>query len=157
MACHVSKPWGEMQSYDFIVGRPHGFASVQVKSTTTELGTGYACVVRGGHKPYAGGSFDFLAAYVVFEDVWYIIPAEKIQGKGCVALYPKSKKSKYEKYREAWKLLREAPEFTGDIQACAEEFPVRDFLPLFQRFPQTIPVLHSLCTTGHEFSLADVL
>src|SRR6516225_3716501 len=76
----VSKPWGEMQSYDFIVAHPHGgFVSVQVKSTIAELGNGYVCTVRGGHKSYAAGSFDFLAVYVVFEDAWYIIPAAKIQ------------------------------------------------------------------------------
>jgi len=127
---HVSKPWGEMQSYDFIVGRPHSFVSVQVKSTTAEMDNGYVCTVRGGHRSYAAGSFDFLAAYVVFEDVWYIIPAEKIQGKGCLTLYPKSKKAKYDKYREAWHLLRR-PEFNGDIQACAEEFPGEAFLSSF--------------------------
>jgi hypothetical protein len=127
---HVSKPWGEMQSYDFIVGHPRGFVSVQVKSTTAEMDNGYVCTVRGGHKSYAAGSFDFLAAYVVFEDVWYIIPAEEIQGRGCVTLYPKFKKAKYEKYREAWHLLRR-PEFNGDIQACAEEFPGEAFLSSF--------------------------
>jgi PD-(D/E)XK endonuclease len=120
---HVSKPWGEMQSYDFIVGSPNCFVSVQVKSTTAELDNGYVCTVRGAHKSYAAGSFDFLAAYVVFEDVWYIIPGEEIQGKGCLTLYPNSKKAKYEKYREAWDLLRR-PEFNGEIKACAEEFPL---------------------------------
>ena len=121
---HVSKPWGEMQSYDFIVGRPGRFVSVQVKSTIAELDNGYVCTVRGGHKSYAAGSFDFLAVYVVFEDAWYIIPAKEIQGQESVALYPNSKKARYEKYREAWHLLQEAAEFTGDIQACAEEFPM---------------------------------
>ena len=29
------------------------------------------------------GSFDFLAAYVVPENAWYIIPAKLIDGKGC--------------------------------------------------------------------------
>jgi hypothetical protein len=58
----ISKPWGEMRSYDFIVGRPRRFVAVQVKSTIAELGTGYVCTVRGGHKPYPPGSFDFLAA-----------------------------------------------------------------------------------------------
>jgi hypothetical protein len=48
----ISKPWGEMRSYDFIVGRPRHFVCVQVKSTIAELGTGYVCTVRGGHKPY---------------------------------------------------------------------------------------------------------
>jgi len=75
----VSKPWGEMRSYDFIVGRPQNFVSVQVKSTTAKSRSGYVCTVRGGHTSYPAGSFDFLAAYVVFEDAWYIIPLEKIQ------------------------------------------------------------------------------
>src|SRR5271165_1709410 len=58
----ISKPWGEMQSYDFVVGRTRHFVSVQVKSTIAELGSGYVCTVRGGHQPYPPGSFDFLAA-----------------------------------------------------------------------------------------------
>jgi PD-(D/E)XK endonuclease len=119
----VSKPWGDSSSYDFVVGHPRGFVSVQVKSTTAASDNGYTCTVRGAHKPYPPGSFDFLAAYVVFEDAWYIIPEGKIKGKFGVTLFPKSKKAKYEKYREASNLLRGAPEFTGDIQACAEEFP----------------------------------
>ena len=76
----ISKPWGEMQSYDFVVGRTRHFVSVQVKSTIAELGNGYVCTVRGGHKPYPPGSFDFLAAYVVHDNAWYIIPEEEIQG-----------------------------------------------------------------------------
>lgn len=119
----LSKPWGEMRSYDFVVGRPRHFVAVQVKSTIAELGTGYVCTVRGGHKPYPPGSFDFLAAYVVTENAWYIIPEEDTWGKNCVALYPGSKKSKYEKYREAWRLLDSLPGHVASIQACAGEFP----------------------------------
>ena len=104
----VSKPWGEMNSFDFVVGRPGRFASVQVKSTTMRLGTGYQCYVRGGHKAYASGSFDFLAAYVIPDDVWYIIPASVIRGLESISLYPHSPTAKYEQYREAWHLLQEA-------------------------------------------------
>jgi hypothetical protein len=121
----VSKPWGEMRSYDFIVGRLQNFVSVQVKSTIAESDNGYVCTVRGGHASYPAGSFDFLAAYVVFEDAWYIIPLEKIQGMRDVSLYPKLKKAKYEKYREAWNLLQpdsDSSEATINIQACAEDF-----------------------------------
>ena len=125
----VSRPWGEMSSYDFVIGKTGRFVSVQVKSTISQLRTGYVCTVRGGHKAYAAGSFDFLAAYVVLDDAWYIIPAELIRGKECITLYPKSPMSKYEKYREAWHLLREAsevPEASGDGEAaegesCAED------------------------------------
>jgi hypothetical protein len=123
----ISKPWGEMRSYDFIVGRPRHFVCVQVKSTIAELGTGYVCTVRGGHKPYPPGSFDFLAAYVVHDNAWYIIPEQEIWGQDCVTLHPKSPKAKYERYREAWRLLDPRSNSTkgriDSIQGCAEEFP----------------------------------
>ena len=106
----VSKPWGEMNSYDFVVGKSGRFVSVQVKSTTAELGDGYLCTVRGGHKAYRAGSFDFLAAYAVPADTWYIIPAKLIRGKESLTLYPNSRTAKYEKFREAWHLLKEASE-----------------------------------------------
>lgn len=118
----VSRPWGEMSPYDFVIGSTGSFVSVQVKSTLDKLDTGYVCTVRGGHQPYSLGSFDFLAAYVVPADVWYIIPAGVVHGKGCVTLYPNSTKAKYERYREAWHLMREAiarKEETGEAKEDA--------------------------------------
>jgi PD-(D/E)XK nuclease superfamily protein len=123
----ISKPWGEMRSFDFVVGRTRHFVSVQVKSTIleSESGNAYVCTVRGGHKPYPPGSFDFLAAYVVDENAWYIIPEEETWDKGSVTLHPNSPKAKYEEYREAWHLLDSEAEPTpgrvDDIQGCAEE------------------------------------
>jgi len=49
--------------------------------------------------------------------VWYIIPEEKVEGQGSIALYTKLKHAKYEKYREAWELLKDRI----DLQGCAEE------------------------------------
>ena len=123
----VSKPWGEMRSYDFVIGKTGRFVSVQVKSTISRLDTGYVCTTRGGHKAYPPGSFDFAAVYVIFEDMWYLIPAELIRGKRAIALYPKSPKSKYEPYREAWHLLREASaacEDTATSERSADAEPV---------------------------------
>jgi len=117
----VSKPWGEMRSYDFVIGKTGRFVSVQVKSTISRLETGYVCTVRGGHKAYPAGSFDFVAVYLVVEDAWYIIPAEVIRGKESLTLYPNSKTAQYEKYREAWPLLREASESAENIKGCEEE------------------------------------
>jgi hypothetical protein len=104
----VSKPWGEMTRFDFVVGTPRHFVSVQVKSTAFKMDAGYNCTVRGSHTAYRPGSFDFLAALVVPEDAWYIIPAAAIRGKDSINFYPGSKTSKYEQYREAWHFLREA-------------------------------------------------
>jgi hypothetical protein len=122
----VSKPWGELSSYDFVIGKTGRFVSVQVKSTLSKLKTGYVCTVRGGHQAYAAGSFDFLAAYIVPEDAWYIIPAQLIQGKECVTLYPNSPNAKYEKYREAWALLREAAELKEHTSEVASEHTALD-------------------------------
>jgi hypothetical protein len=119
----VSKPWGDSESFDCVVGRPGKFSAVQVKCTISELksGQGYACSTCSSGKPYRSGSFDFLAAYVVFEDAWYIIPAKVIRGMKSISLLTEG--GKYEKYREAWHLLREAAELSGDSkgEGCAEE------------------------------------
>jgi hypothetical protein len=116
----VSKPWGDSRSYDFVVGRPGRFVSVQVKSTTVESGGGYACAIRKQNQGYARGSFDFVAAYVVQEDVWYILPASAIRGKESVGLCSNSTQAKYEAYREAWHLLREASEVSSEASGGGE-------------------------------------
>jgi hypothetical protein len=127
----ISKPWGDTQSYDFVVGRPGRFVAVQVKCTTFALAEGldkgYLCSVCSSSRPYARGSFDFLAAYVVYEDAWYIIPEEEILGKKSVSLSTHCLDSKYEGYREAWSLLEDSSETgeTIDIQGCEEEFSAR--------------------------------
>ena len=104
----VSRPWGESNSFDFVVGKPGRFVSVQVKSTTVKNGGGYVCSVRQNGVKYAPGAFDFLAAYVIPEDVWYIVPAKKLGGRGYVTLCSNSGEANFEEYREAWQLLREA-------------------------------------------------
>jgi len=133
MACaaerglHVNKPYGEMAHFDFIIGDHGCLLRVQVKSTLSRLKTGYVCSVRGGHRPYIGNVFDFLAALVVPERVWYIIPAKLVVGHGCITLYPNSPKSKYAPYKEAWHLLRPRPcVLRGTIhriEACADPLP----------------------------------
>jgi hypothetical protein len=116
----VSKPWGEVSRYDFLVEYNGVVSRVQVKSTMFKDRGGYSCSVRGSSGPYVGDAFDFLAAYLIPEDVWYIIPAEKIKGQGSIALYPRLERAKYRGYREAWNLLK-GDSLVGDIQACADE------------------------------------
>jgi hypothetical protein len=116
----VSRPWGDSNSFDFVVGKPGRFVSVQVKSTTVKNGGGYVCSVRQNGAKYSRGAFDFLAAYVIPEDAWYLIPAKKLAGRGYVTLCSNSGEANFEEYREAWHLLREAAglhEETGAPQA----------------------------------------
>ena len=114
----VSKPWGETARYDFAVERDGRFVRVQVKSTMFKDRGGYSCTVRGCRGPYVGDPFDFVAAYLILEDLWYIIPEEMIRGQGSIAVYPQLKKSKYGVYREAWDLLRGGR--VPEIHGCAE-------------------------------------
>ena len=100
------------------------FVRVQVKSTMFKDRGGYSCTVRGSDGPYEGDPFEYLAAYVFQEDLWYIIPAEMVVGQGSIALYPKLKGAKYGPYKEAWHLLRTGERSPGRverIEACAEE------------------------------------
>jgi PD-(D/E)XK nuclease superfamily protein len=124
LALHLNKPWGEVMSYDFVVENYGRFVRVQVKSTMFKDRGGYSCTVRGSNGPYQGDPFDYLAAYVIQEDLWYIIPAELVVGQGSIALYPRLKGAKYEPYKEAWHLLvgeRPEPGKLDRIEACAEE------------------------------------
>ncbi|HUO26817.1 MAG TPA: group I intron-associated PD-(D/E)XK endonuclease [Candidatus Aquilonibacter sp.] len=113
----VSKPWGDSSSFDCVVGRPGRFVAVQVKSTAAKLavGTGYGCSVGHNGRSYRAGSFDFLAAYVVPEDAWYLIPAKEIRGMKGISLW--STGGKYEKYLEAWHLLSKACETEKKTEA----------------------------------------
>ncbi len=115
----VSKPFGEMARYDFVVEHGARCLRVQVKSTMFVDRGGYSCSVRGCRGPYEGDPFDFLAVYVIPEDLWYIIPAGRFRMQGSIALYPKLEKSKYKRYLEAWHLLRGEGK-VGRIEACAE-------------------------------------
>ena len=37
-------------------------------------------------KKYREGSFDFVAAYAILEDTWYIVPETAIRGLGAITL-----------------------------------------------------------------------
>jgi hypothetical protein len=65
---------------------------------------GYICNLKSNNKKYRAGSFDFVAAYAILEDTWYIVPEKAIRGMGAICLC--STMPKYEQYREAWHLLK---------------------------------------------------
>lgn len=112
----VSKPWGETQAYD--VGIEHGqnFLRVQVKSTTCRSAGGYRCMFtpnQRNRQDYTLKQIDLFAAYVIPDDVWYLIPAAILLGARRITVAslspvtPPAKKAsyRYECYREAWNLL----------------------------------------------------
>ena len=101
----VSKPWGETSQYDFVVETAGKLFRIQVKSTWSMNHGAYVVCVRNSKGAYPAGAFDFVAAYLIPVDTWYILPEKRILSQGTVLLYPESKRSKYKPYREAWKLL----------------------------------------------------
>lgn len=84
---------------------------VQVKASTHIVGGFYR--VHASHRrgnrdiPYQPREIDFIAAYIIPEDTWYIIP---IRAVGATHLLFRRKEDRrpslYAKYKEAWHLLR---------------------------------------------------
>ena len=106
------QPWGESSRYDVCLEWKGRFVRVQVKSTVYKVGHAYVCNTRPDcdDRPYTVRQIDFLAAYVIPVDEWYILPARvATRLKGNVWLSPHKAGHKYEHFMEAWELLREAP------------------------------------------------
>jgi hypothetical protein len=145
----VSKPLGESSSFDCVVGRPGKFVAVQVKCTMAKIttGKGYVCAIKHNNQAYRVGSFDFVAAYVIPEDAWYIVPAKLIRKQATICLC--SPAGRFEQYREAWHLLREA---TACEEAEQEPEPQRSGeSPFMARMRASVGFMHShLAKSGEE-------
>ena len=106
----VLKPYGDSSPYDVGIEVNGRLLRVQTKSTTYQREGRYACNLTGRHgKPYPEGALDFFAVYLIPVDIWYILPFEKTRQKSVSLMFSPGKPGhKYEAYREAWHLLREA-------------------------------------------------
>ncbi len=103
----VSKPWGDSARYDFIIEDRGRFARVQVKSTMNYFRGHYQChCCTGTRKAYTANDIDFMAFYIIPEDVWYIVPVAECPANYSARLNPRSPGNKYFPYLEAWHLLR---------------------------------------------------
>jgi PD-(D/E)XK endonuclease len=101
----VSKPWGDSDRYDFVVESQSGLWRVQVKHTTYRRGMKYFVSLDGHGKKYTAEEIDFLVVYVEPENLWYVLPIERVASLTRLVLYPWSRKSKFDRYRDAWCLL----------------------------------------------------
>jgi hypothetical protein len=112
---HILKPWGDSLAYDVGIEHHGGLLRVQVKSTTNRVGPGYVCKFKPNihnKSDYTLSEIDLFAAYVIPENVWYVIPAALILGPKrrksfmlSPVAHPKPDRCKYEQYRDAWGLL----------------------------------------------------
>jgi PD-(D/E)XK endonuclease len=106
----VACPWGDSERYDFILDVRGKMWRVQVKSSHRMGKDGMYSIRAHGHsaEAYTADEIDMLAAYVVPENVWYVFPVRALGGMRSLKLYPSSRRqrSRFEKYREAWGILR---------------------------------------------------
>ena len=105
----VLKPWGESAPYDVVLEWKGQCIRVQVKSTMHRQYNSYVCNTRPNddYQPYGVRDIDFMAVYVIPVDKWYILPVKTITKlMGNIWLAPHKKGHKYERFLEAWELLR---------------------------------------------------
>ena len=130
----IAKPWGETHPYDFLVSAGHGFWRVQVKATERCAENRYRVKATGWRDAYTADDIDFIAAHIVPENIWYIVPIESFASRKGLRFYPHAgRNSRYEKYREAWCLL-----------ACQPQTRGRRHIPLHCRC-RALPVRCSVC------------
>jgi hypothetical protein len=113
MGFAVSKPYGDSERFDFIVSSAPHIWRVQVKSIYKAAKNGYgihSCEV------YVPRDVDFIVVYLVPENAWYLIPIKAVGGRHALYFYPhgsRTGKCRYEKYREAWWLMK--PDLKLDV------------------------------------------
>jgi len=115
----VARPYGDSHPYDILVQHGRRLSRIQVKSCFSlekRRYTGFPIIVAchwGRSKlGYSIEEVDFIAAFIARYDVWYLIPIESLGKLKNIRLYPTGRKLKrpggfYERYREAWELLKD--------------------------------------------------
>jgi len=103
----VAKPWGDSERYDFLLDSGHGdFWRVQVKSTQRYAESRYRVKAAGWKATYTRDEIDFLVAWIIPENLWYVVPIHAFASRKNLRFYPHGgRKALYEKYREAWCLM----------------------------------------------------
>jgi hypothetical protein len=116
----ISRPYGDSERYDIILDSSHldpqarqRLVRVQVKSST-QLECGLYRVnahrsINGRAVPYTLAEIDFFAAYIIPEDSWFIVPLPHVLGQISLMFRPEGyrRPHAFDRYREAWHLLRE--------------------------------------------------
>ncbi len=110
----VAKPYGDSRRYDFIVDSGKFRWRVQVKCSTSLLNGLYRFNAHRrttrGVVPYDPSEVDFMAAYVMPENAWFIIPITVACLRTSLLICPRHwprDDRRYSHYREAWHLLRQ--------------------------------------------------
>ena len=127
----VLKPWGDSRPYDFARGEWEKVVAGAGESVRRgHRGTRCNARASGSGELYTLDDIDYLAAYVVKKNLWYVVPADAFVPRATVHFnYGPRSQGMFEIYREAWCLLTcsQRARGQGDIpKRCrCEEMPVR--------------------------------
>ena len=106
LGLRVTKPWGDNAPYDFAVEHNGHFLRVQVKCTRKKRSRSYICSVSNNRGPYSSAQIDFVAAFLIPTDAWYILPLAALHRSFNIWLTPDRPTCRYAKFKEAWHLLK---------------------------------------------------
>ena len=99
----VAKTWGDSERYDFILDSGKNLWRVQVKSSRRSDGSRYIVKLKGKTSAYTADEIDFIVAYIVPENLCYVIPISVAASRGQMYVSPHGTRHfRHEKYREAW-------------------------------------------------------
>src|SRR6266478_4279130 len=107
----TAKPYGDSRRYDFILDVGKRLWRVQVKSSSAkEYGSYLVNLQRnlnGEVVEYDASEIDFVVAYVMPCDAWFVIPVESIAGQKTakLCLHENRRSGRLGKYWEAWGLM----------------------------------------------------
>lgn len=113
----ISRPIADKYPYDFLIENAGRVIKIQIKSTNNKRAHARATpyfevdVTRRDRKEgkvkYTSKQIDFMCCYIHPRDRWYIIPVSALKDTRRVVCLPMDpeKKSKWDKYLEAWELL----------------------------------------------------
>jgi hypothetical protein len=110
----IAKPWGDSDSYDYIIDSGWKRWRTQVKCSASKRDDGYQ--ISPSHRAYGKGKtlytlddIDLLVVYIFPHDTWYVLPIEDILGARTLIFFPDGghPRAHWEQYREAWHLLTE--------------------------------------------------
>ena len=111
---NISTPNGDSAPYDVIAesrrGRLHKLQGKSVAVTERDRSGVYAVSCGYGHRAkraYLPRHIDFLAVYVIPEDLWYIIPVHALHSQKRILVCTRQPRRlpRFEPYREAWQQL----------------------------------------------------
>ena len=110
----VAKPYGNIHRYDFIVEGGGKFWSVRVKTCASMLRGLYSvCTQCSNHSRTLASKeseLDFVAAYIMPEKTWFVLPESEVVGHSSILLRPlhpegPRRRDPFAQFREAWHLL----------------------------------------------------